>query len=134
MMHEHRKLTVLSGLLLLFLSFTLARADQPPSARSVTDQAKAKSTPASNASVRPLLTKYCTGCHGAVKPKGGVNLTSLLDDRQVAGNRKLWSKVKENLEGELMPPEGRPQPLRTEVGAVTKWIELELAKADCADD
>ncbi len=131
MMHERRELIVWSGLLLLFLSFHLAQADQPASARSIADQAKAKSTAPSKIAVRPLLTKYCTGCHGAVKPKAGVNLTSLLDDSQVAGNHKLWSKVKENIEGELMPPEGRPQPARAEVEAVTKWIELELAKADC---
>jgi hypothetical protein len=59
-----------------------------------------------------------------------VNLASLLEDSQPAGNRKIWSKVRENVEGGLMPPEGRAQPSRGEVEAVSRWIESELAKAD----
>jgi mono/diheme cytochrome c family protein len=33
-------------------------------------------TMASFTSVQEIFTKNCTGCHGADKPKGGINLTS----------------------------------------------------------
>src|SRR4051812_2720590 len=54
--------------------------------------------------VRPLLAKYCLDCHGATKPKAGLNLTSLWDESKAAQNRRLWTKVKENVESGLMPP------------------------------
>ena len=81
--------------------------------------------------VRPLLTRYCIDCHGATKPKAGLNLTTLQDESKAAQNRRLWTKVKENVESGLMPPEERPQPPRDAVETLGSWVESELTKADC---
>ncbi len=130
MMHERCKLGVLSGLFLVLPIAAAARADQPPAACSAAGRAGASSAAELQAAVRPLLTRYCTDCHGPAKPKAGVNLAALLIESQADGNRKIWNKVKENVEGGLMPPEGRPQPSRKEIEAVTKWIDSEQAKAN----
>ena len=37
-------------------------------------------------------------CHGEKKPKGGSNLSTLQDEAQAAQNRRVWTKVKENVE------------------------------------
>ncbi len=131
MMYERCKLGVLSGLFLVLAIAAHACADQPPTASSASGQGKASGPGELPRAVRPLLTRYCTDCHGPTKPKAGVNLAALLNESQADGSRKIWNKVKENVEGGLMPPEGRPQPSRAEIEAVTKWVEAEQAKADC---
>ena len=42
--------------------------------------------------------------------------------------------MKENVEGSLMPPEGKPQPSRQEIEAVAQWIDAALNQADCGGD
>ena len=69
--------------------------------------------------VVPVLTKYCTGCHGSTKPKAGLNLASFRDETSARSNRKAWERVKEYVEGGLMPPEDRPQPSREELAQLT---------------
>ena len=81
--------------------------------------------------VAPVLAKYCTGCHGPAKPKGGLNLASAVDDDSARSHRKVWERVREYVEGGLMPPEDRPQPSREEVGRLTTWIKSALKADDC---
>ncbi len=69
--------------------------------------------------VLPLLTKYCTSCHGSTKPKAGLNLASFQDEASARSNRKAWERIREYVEGGLMPPDDRPQPSREEVGRLT---------------
>ena len=84
------------------------------------------------ASVFPVLAKYCTGCHGPEKAKGGLNLAAFQDERTARTQRKVWERVREYLEGGVMPPEGRPQPLREELDGLTHWIASALKPEDCA--
>lgn len=81
--------------------------------------------------VRPVLTKHCLKCHGAKKPKAGVNLAALTDSSSAWKNRKTWSRVRESLEGSLMPPDGHPKPTREEVEALLGWIEVTEESVDC---
>ncbi len=81
--------------------------------------------------VMPVLTKYCTGCHGSTKPKAGLNLASFQDETSARSNRKAWVRVKEYVEGGLMPPEDRPQPSREELAQLTGWIKSALKADDC---
>jgi mono/diheme cytochrome c family protein len=81
--------------------------------------------------VAPLLAKYCTGCHGPTKPKGGLNLAEFRDDSSARSHRKLWERVREYVEGGLMPPEDRPQPSHEEAGRLTAWIKSALKSDDC---
>jgi hypothetical protein len=74
-------------------------------------------------SVRPLLAKYCTGCHGTAKPKGGLNFVAFDDGSSAQSHRKTWERVREYVEGGVMPPEERPQPSGEEIGRLTNWIK-----------
>ena len=81
--------------------------------------------------VLPLLTKYCTSCHGPVKPKGGLNLAALKDDTSARSQRKIWERVREYVEGGVMPPEERPQPSHDETRRLTQWIKSALKPEEC---
>jgi len=88
-------------------------------------------TTAFDSTIRPLLARYCTDCHGAAKPKAGLNLASFVDERSAGANRKVWNRVGEYVEGGLMPPEERPQPSRQDVARLIQWIKDARAAADC---
>jgi mono/diheme cytochrome c family protein len=81
--------------------------------------------------VLPVLAKYCTGCHGPSKPKAGLNLASFRDEASARSNRKAWERIKEYVEGGLMPPDDRPQPSREELAQLTDWIKSALKADDC---
>ena len=79
----------------------------------------------------PVLTKYCTTCHGPTKPKGGLNLANFRDETSARSNRKIWGRIKEYVEGGLMPPDDRPQPTREELAQLTGWIKSASKADDC---
>ena len=83
-------------------------------------------------SVAPLLVKYCTSCHGQTKAKGGLNLAAFADERSARSQRKTWERVREYVEGGVMPPEDRPQPSGEEVARLTQWIKVITKPEDCA--
>ena len=84
------------------------------------------------ADVVPVLAKYCTGCHGAEKAKGGLNLAAFAEEGAARAQRKLWERVHEYLDGGVMPPEGRPQPTREELDRLNQWLRSALKPEDCA--
>jgi hypothetical protein len=84
-----------------------------------------------DSTVRPFLAKYCTGCHGAAKPKAGLNLTSFADERSARRQHRVWERVAEYVESGLMPPEERAQPSREERVRLMQWIKDSPAAIDC---
>ena len=80
--------------------------------------------------VIPLLTKYCTKCHGGDKPKAGLALDAYRDAASVVNDRQNWELVLEMLTLRDMPPEKEPQPTAAEVRLITTWIKSELADVD----
>ena len=82
--------------------------------------------------VQPLLAKYCFECHRGEKAKGGLAMDTFRDERTVVGRPQVWKKVLDNLESELMPPEGQPQPTDDERALVIRWIESRVLKIDCS--
>ena len=81
--------------------------------------------------VQPMLSKYCTSCHGQTKPKGGLNLAAMQAEASGVSDRKRWGRIKEYVEGGLMPPEDHPQPSRDEVGRLARWISSAVKAEDC---
>src|SRR5690242_11879983 len=69
--------------------------------------------------VRPLQVKYCNSCHGATKPKGGIDLAS----RKGTEKPHAWKDVWERLRSWQMPPAGKPQPSAAERERMLAWIE-----------
>jgi mono/diheme cytochrome c family protein len=132
MMHDVRILPASTFLILLALPNSNLLADGSKSGDvAPSSRPSGASRNLFESSVRPFLAKHCIECHGETKPKGGVNLIPLQDEARAPQSRKLWSKVKENVEGTLMPPEGHPQPSQEEIESLSKWIETELNRADC---
>jgi mono/diheme cytochrome c family protein len=77
--------------------------------------------------VVPLLTKYCTYCHGGKKPRAGLDLEKYRDESAVAKDPKVWGQVLDYLESEEMPPPSRPQPSAKEAELLKRWIEARLS-------
>jgi hypothetical protein len=65
--------------------------------------------------IRPLLTRDCLVCHGAGKPKAGLDLEAFRDDRKTA------KKIFDLLHAEEMPPQDKPQPTPAERERLTDW-------------
>ncbi|TWU44788.1 hypothetical protein Poly51_58540 [Rubripirellula tenax] len=68
-----------------------------------------------------LLQKYCVQCHGIQKMKGDVRL----DDGSKM-TPAIWKNVYEQLAGQTMPPDNKPQPTGTER---THLMKLALNRA-----
>lgn len=73
-----------------------------------------------------FLQKYCVQCHGPDNPKGDVRLDDL---SQVTPS--VWKDVYEQLAGETMPPDNKPQPANAERTLLMKHA-LNLAQQDSA--
>src|SRR6266446_4055937 len=80
--------------------------------------------------IKPLLSKYCFGCHGE-KKKGDLDLRVYTDEASVLRDRKTFSKVEKNLQAHEMPPEKKPLPTPEERELITAWIQSEIFKCDC---
>jgi hypothetical protein len=76
--------------------------------------------------IRPLLETYCSKCHGAVKPKKGVNLVRFADVRSVQREPKLWREVLSQLNDRNMPPDGKPQPSDEQRARLIEWVQYTL--------
>ena len=83
--------------------------------------------------VLPLITKYCTKCHGPEKKKGELDLTIFKTTPQVLESAATWQKAVERVNAFEMPPEKSPQPSFEEKGLISKWFStLPKGKAlDC---
>lgn len=114
------------------LSGAIARAvagDPPPGQGGARD-AKARGD-AFRKDVLPFLARYCSSCHGATKPQGGLNVESLGDETTVAARRRSWQRIREYVDGGLMPPEESPQPARPEIDRLSAAIKSALDRDDC---
>lgn len=105
----------------------LVIADQ----RSATADDVAPEERAFSEKVQPFLTRYCVSCHGAEKPKAGVNLAKYQSIKAIEADRKTWEKVIENVGAGIMPPEDKPQPPEAEAEFLTEWVEARLSKVLC---
>src|SRR5438270_400811 len=85
--------------------------------------------------VKPLLSKHCYACHGALKQKAGlrVDTAPMLRKGGDSGPAITAGQSDESLitdaltgrEGWKMPPEGEGSPLSTqEIRTVRAWIDL----------
>ena len=80
--------------------------------------------------VKPLLQHYCYTCHGE-KKKGDLDLRVFADEPSVKKSADVFEKVLDNLEKQEMPPEGKPQPTKSERALITHWIEASVLGCDC---
>jgi mono/diheme cytochrome c family protein len=79
--------------------------------------------------VRPIVAKYCVGCHGEKKQSGELNLEKFGDAGAVVKDHETWETVKQRLQRKEMPPKNKPQPTEAERKTVIAWIDAELTRA-----
>jgi hypothetical protein len=81
--------------------------------------------------VAPLISRYCSRCHGPTKPRGGVTLTTFTDEASVLKKRSVWEQVGDNLRSGDMPPPGRPRPTAKELDTLNAWLDAVIFRTDC---
>ena len=80
------------------------------------------------AELRPVINRYCVGCHNARTRTADLALDTL-DLNNVAANAETWEKVVQKLNGNLMPPGGRPRPDAATSKKLVSYLETSLDNA-----
>ena len=60
--------------------------------------------------VLPLLERYCIDCHSTESPEAGIVLDRFEDQAAAVKDGQTWLRVRDALEGHVMPPADEPQP------------------------
>lgn len=82
---------------------------------------------------RPLVARYCLGCHSTEDKEGDLDLEafgSLEDVRRSPGS---WGKVAEMIDSGEMPPEDSDQPTPEERATLRGWVARYLKAEALAD-
>lgn len=83
-----------------------------------------------NSEAQPVIGEYCVKCHGANRPKAGVNLSQFTNTISVYRDPKLWQKVASKLDNGEMPPEGKPRPDPGQRSRLMQWVRTTLSDFD----
>ncbi len=86
----------------------------------------------SGAAVRPVLNRYCVGCHNARLRTAGLALDTM-DPARVGDHPAAWEKVVRRLRTGAMPPAGRRRPDAATYETVAAVLETALDGAAAAD-
>jgi hypothetical protein len=72
--------------------------------------------------IKPFVTKYCTGCHSGTSAAAQFDLKSYTSVEQVTRDFPRWALVGERLTAKDMPPKAVPAPPADARQAVIDWI------------
>lgn len=76
------------------------------------------------ASIQPIMTLQCTGCHSAVSPGGNIRLTNYAEIKAQVDNGKLWGSVSHAPGYVGMPyPAGSALMAPCKLDQIRIWIE-----------
>lgn len=79
-----------------------------------------------------LLRRYCLRCHEGDAPRGGVDLASAENPRDILGQRERWESARSLVDGGEMPPATEKlQPTDDERRLIVRFLEETLASVDC---
>ena len=106
---RRRLFAVLVGAGLVTLSASVYLRAVSPSAVALRALAGKQDSSPSISSQQALINQYCVPCHNQRAKTGGLTLDNV-DAANVGDNPALWEKVVQKLQGNLMPPQGRPRP------------------------
>ena len=76
--------------------------------------------------IRPFLTKYCVGCHGAEKQKAKLRLDTLDADLINGNEADIWQEVLDLINVSEMPPEDEEK----QPSAAERQVAVELLTAE----
>jgi hypothetical protein len=85
-------------------------------------------TPASVASERALVDKYCVVCHNDKLKTGGISLQSA-DMSNIPAGAETWEKVIHKLSLGAMPPQGMPRPDQASIDHLVSWLSASIDHA-----
>ena len=77
----------------------------------------------------PLLERYCVDCHSSEYSEAGVVLDRFADQAAAIGESRTWLKVRDVVEGRVMPPADSPQPSVAELESIVAWVENDCLTA-----
>ncbi len=80
--------------------------------------------------VQPFLSKNCSTCHNDKQKIANLSFDPFRDPAFALQQKDAWGNILEKLITAKMPPPGTLQPSRTDVAAVTKWIENVLGTSN----
>ena len=107
---------------LVVLIGVLAVAGRPQVAAAQTLEHAA---PASAASVRETLDRFCVRCHNERTLTAGLALDTH-DLAHVGADAETWERVIVKLRSRTMPPAGSPRPAEATYRNVASWLETEI--------
>jgi hypothetical protein len=79
-----------------------------------------------DATVRPILTRYCQTCHSAAKHKGDLNLETHASAAGFRGDIELLERIAEVLDHSEMPPKDSPQLEHDRRQKLRRWVSSAL--------
>ncbi len=81
--------------------------------------------------VLPLFERYCADCHMNGEHEAGVVLDRSRNQDAALKDGRTWLRVRDALQGRLMPPKDEPQPSLAELDRIIGWIEKDFLAAQC---
>lgn len=75
------------------------------------------------ATVRPLIQKYCYECHSDAVSEAEINFESMTSLKDVRKHLKAWQRTLEVLESSQMPPKEAKQPTDSERSQLNRWTK-----------
>ncbi len=82
--------------------------------------------------VLPLLERYCFDCHANESSEAGIVLDRYENQEVAVKDGRTWLRVRDALQGGIMPPADMPQPTLEERDRIGGWIEKDFLAAQCA--
>ena len=95
------------------------------------EQSSVSEEASSGASVRPVLNRFCVGCHNERLRTAGLALDAM-DPARVGDHPAAWEKVVRKLRTGSMPPAGRRRPAAATYETVAATLENALDRAAAA--
>jgi hypothetical protein len=81
--------------------------------------------------VVPLLEHYCADCHMNENAEAGIVLDRFENQEAAVKDGRTWLRVRDALQGRVMPPADEPQPSLQEFDRIIAWIENDFLAAEC---
>ncbi len=118
-------LAVVVAAVTLLPAVVLVVASNPATAR------QAEKRDAFQKQVLPLLERFCVDCHSTDDPEAGIALDDFADRNAALKGGKTWVRVRDAVQGGIMPPADSPQPSAEERERLTGWVENDFLAAEC---
>ena len=120
---------VVSGLVAIAMAVALYRRSRgSPQPRR---NRKPKPHDAFQRQVLPLLERYCVDCHMNEDSEAGIVLDRFDNQEAAVKDGRTWIRVRDALQGRIMPPADEPQPSLEELDRIVAWIENDFLAAQC---